>query len=320
MGSFILRRLVLSIPLVIGVTLVTFAIVNFAPGDPVMALINPETAASLGPDWVEQQRKDLGLDKPLVVRYGVWLKALAKGNLGYSTQNRQAIAPQIKARIWPTAKLMGSALVIGLLIAIPVGVLSALKQYSILDYIVTITAFGAIAIPSFFLGLGGIYIFAIRLGWLPTSGMNTLGGRTGVWDSVQHLILPATVLGLGEAAPLIRYVRSSMLEVIRKDYVNVARAKGLSERSVIYRHAFRNALIPLVTVVALGLPRLFGGTVIIEQIFAWPGMGTLMIDSVMAQDFPVILSLNLIIALIIIASNLIADVLYALIDPRIKYT
>lgn len=320
MGQYILRRFLITIPLVIGITLATYVIVNLAPGDPVTALINPESAASLGPEWIAEQRRQLGLDKPLPVRYVLWLREVGRGNLGYSTQDRQPIAQKIRERIWPTLRLMSCALILALLIAVPVGVLSALRQYSFMDYAVTILGFTAIAVPSFFLALSGIYIFAIKLGWLPTAGMYTVGRPQTLWDSLHHLILPATVLGLAEAAPLIRYVRSSMLEVIRQDYVNVARAKGLRESAVIYRHALRNALIPLITVVALSLPRLFGGTVIIEKIFAWPGMGTLAIDAVIARNYPVILAINLIAALLILGSNLLADILYAIIDPRIKYT
>ena len=320
MGQYILRRFLVTVPLVIGITLATYIIVNLAPGDPVTALINPESAASLGPDWIAEQRRQLGLDKPLPVRYVLWLREVARGNLGYSTQDRQPIGQKIRERLWPTMRLMGSALLLAILIAIPVGVLSALRQYSVLDYVVTILGFTAIAVPSFFLALSGIYVFAIKLGWLPTAGMYTVGAPPTLGNAMRHLILPATVLGLAEAAPLIRYVRSSMLEVVRQDYVNVARAKGLREGVVIYRHALRNALIPLITVVALSLPRLFGGTVIIEKIFAWPGMGTLAIDAVVARNYPVILAINLIAALLILGSNLLADILYAVIDPRIKYT
>ncbi len=319
MGQYLLRRLVISIPVLIGITLATYIIVNLAPGDPVTALISPEAAASLGPDWVAQQREQLGLNKPLPVRYVLWVKEIARGNLGYSAQDRQPIAQKIRERLWPTLRLMGTALLIALLIAVPVGIVSALRQYSALDYIVTVAGFAAISVPSFFLGLAGIYLFSLKLGWLPTSGLATVGKPSSFGDSFHHLILPALVLGLAEAAPLIRYVRSSMLEVIRQDYVNVARAKGLREGAVIYRHALRNALIPLVTVVALTLPRLLGGTVIIEQIFQWPGMGTLAITAVKGRDYPVIMAINLIAAVMILASNLIADLLYAVIDPRIKY-
>ena len=205
------------------------------------------------------------------------------------------------------------------MIAVPIGIISALRQYSVLDYVVTILGFAAISIPSFFLALAGIYIFGLKLGWLPTSGMVTIGAEPSLRDALSHLILPASVLGLASAAPLIRYVRSSMLEVVRQDYVGVARAKGLAETAVILRHAARNALIPLITVVALGLPAIVGGTVIIESLFAWPGMGQLAITAVRARDYPLIMALNLIVATMIIASNLLADVLYAVVDPRIKY-
>jgi peptide/nickel transport system permease protein len=210
--------------------------------------------------------------------------------------------------------------ILALCIAIPIGIISALKQYSWIDYIATVFGFAAISIPAFFLALVGIYFFSVRLGWLPTAGMNTVGKSPTLIDSIEHLILPSVVLGLGQAAPLIRYTRSSMLETVRQDYVRVARAKGLSEKAVVYGHALRNALIPLVTVVALNLPQLLGGTVIIEKIFSWPGMGTLAITAVLARDYPVIMAINLIGAIAIVISSLIADLLYAWIDPRIKYS
>ncbi len=320
MGQYLLRRIAITIPVLIGITIATYVIVNLAPGDPVTALISPEAAASLGPDWVAEQREQLGLNKPLPVRYAIWMRELVRGNLGYSTQDRQPVGHKIWLRVGPTLRLMGSALLLSLLISLPVGILSALKQYSLLDYIVTVLGFAAVAIPSFFLGLAGIFIFSIKLGWLPTANMNTVGKSVTVLDSIRHLILPATVLGLAEAAPLIRYIRSSMLEVVRHEYVTVARSKGLPERVVIYRHALRNALIPVVTGVALRLPILLGGTIIVETIFAWPGMGQLAITAVQARDYPVIMAINLIAATMILTSNLTADILYAVIDPRIRYS
>jgi peptide/nickel transport system permease protein len=254
------------------------------------------------------------------VRYVLWLKEVARGNLGFSYKDRQPINQKIRERIGPTLKLMGTALLLSLIIAVPLGVLSAIRQYSFLDYFATVSGFTAISIPSFFLSLAAIYIFALKLNWLPSSGMTTVGQPATFGDGAKHLILPALVLGLAEAAPLIRYTRSSMLEVIRQDYVTTARAKGLREGAVIWRHALRNALIPLVTIIALNLPRLLGGTVIIEAIFAWPGMGTLAITAVQARDYPVIMAINLITAFLILGSNLLADVIYAVIDPRIKYS
>lgn len=319
MGRYILRRLLISIPVLFGITLVTYLIVSLAPGDPVSALVNPEQIAELGPGWLEQQRAELGLDKPVPIRYGLWMKEIAQGNLGFSYTDRQPVADKISERIWPTVKLMLTVQILALLVAVPIGIISAIRQYSLIDYLVTIFGFATISIPAFFLALAAIYVFAIKLQWLPSAGMATLGQPPSYIDSFKHLILPATVLGLGQAAPLIRYTRSSMLETIRQDYVRVARAKGLSERAVIQRHALRNALIPLVTVVALTLPQLLGGTVIIEQIFSWPGMGTLAIKAVRGRDYPTIMAINMIGAVAILISSLIADILYAWIDPRISY-
>lgn len=320
MGRYILRRLLISLPVFFGITLVTYVIVTLAPGDPVSALVDPEQVAALGPGWLEQQRAELGLDRPLPVRYGLWMKEIATGNLGYSYADRQPIADKLAERLWPTIKLMLTVQLLALLIAVPIGVVSAVKQYSFLDYLATVFGFATISIPSFFLALAGIYIFGVRLRWLPTAGMSTVGGPGSILDALHHLILPAAVLGLAQAAPLIRYTRSSMLETVRQDYVRVARAKGLTEGRVITRHALRNALIPLVTVIALSLPNLLGGTVIIEQIFSWPGMGTLAIKAVRQRDYPTIMVINMIGAVAILISSLIADVIYAWIDPRINYS
>lgn len=320
MGRYLLRRLLISVPVLFGITLATFVIVNLAPGDPVSALIDPQQISALGPGWLAQQKKALGLDQPLPVRYGLWLTQVVKGNLGYSYTDRQAVTTKIRQHLWPTIKLMLTAQLIALLIALPVGILAALKQYSVLDYLTTIFSYGTLSIPSFFLALGAIYIFAVKLSWLPTAGMSTVGHPWSFVDAMRHLVLPATILGLAQAAPLIRYVRSSMLETVRQDYVQVARAKGLREGVVITRHALRNALIPLVTVIALDLPRLLSGTVILEQVFAWPGMGTLAITAVLGRDYPTIMAINLISAVMILISNLLADLVYARIDPRIKYS
>ena len=237
MGRYILRRILVSIPVLFGITLVTYLIVSLAPGDPVSALISPEQISELGPGWLEQQRAELGLDKPLPVRYGLWMKEIVQGNLGFSYTDRQPVADKISERIWPTVKLMLTVQIMALMVAVPIGIISAIRQYSLIDYLVTIFGFATISIPAFFLALAAIYVFAIKLQWLPAAGMATLGQPPSYADSIKHLILPATVLGLGQAAPLIRYTRSSMLETIRQDYVRVARAKGLSERAVISRHA-----------------------------------------------------------------------------------
>lgn len=319
MGRYILRRLLISIPVLFGITVVVYLLINLAPGDPITSLIDPGQAVVAGPEWVEAREKELGLDEPLLVRYGIWLREVLQGNFGYSFQDRQPVGEMIQDRLWPTVKLMLAAETIAIVIGIPIGVMSALKQYSIVDYLATIFAFGSSSIPSFFLALGAIYIFSVQLGWLPTAGTSSVGGTSSFLDSLHHLILPATILGLATAPPLVRYARSSVLEAMRQDYVQTARSKGLRERVVIWGHVFRNAAIPLVTIIALDLPALFSGTVIIEQIFSWPGMGSLVITAVRQHDYPIIMAINLMGAVLIIVSNLLADVAYAVIDPRIRY-
>lgn len=320
MGRYLLRRVVISVPVLLGITVATFLMLNLAPGDPINAMINPEEAATLGDEWVQQQREALGLDRPLPVRYVIWLGEAVQGNLGYSYNDRQPVGPKIQERIWPTVKLMLTVQLIALTIAVPIGVISAIRQYSFIDYIATVFGFASISIPSFFLALGAIYVFAVQLRWFPTAGIGPVGEEGSILDSLHHLVLPAVVLGMAQSAPLIRYTRSSMLETIRQDYVRTARAKGLREGAVLIRHGLRNALIPLVTIVALDLPTLLGGTVIIEQVFSWPGMGTLAISAVNGRDYPIIMAITLITGIVILISNLIADVLYAVIDPRIKYS
>jgi peptide/nickel transport system permease protein len=320
MGRYLLQRLLISIPVLLGITVGTYAIISLSPGDPIEALISPEASGLLGPDWVEQQREALGLNKPIPVRYGIWLKEVARGNLGYSFVDRRPIADKMGERVWPTLKLMLTAQLIALAIALPIGILSSIRQYSLLDYLATIGGFVAISVPSFFASLAAIYLFGLRLRWVPTAGMTTVGQPASWLDSLHHLVLPALVLGLAQAAALIRYTRSSMLEVMRQEYVTVARAKGLDERRVVMRHSLRNALLPLVTVVALGFPALLGGTVIVEQIFAWPGMGSLAIAAVRSRDYPVIMAINLVSAVMILVSSIVADVIYAVVDPRIKYS
>ncbi len=320
MGRFILRRLLIAIPVLFGISVATYAMGNLAPGDPVTAMLSPGEMANLGPEWIEQRKEALGLDQPVPVQYALWLKEIAGGNFGYSYQDGQPVTHKIGERIWPTIKLMSVVLLISILIGVPLGILAGIKQYSRIDYLANILGFGAVSIPSFFLGLGLIYVFSVQLGWLPTAGMNTVGETPTFRDSLMHIILPAFTLGLAQAAPLIRYSRAAMLESIHLDYITVARSKGLSEREVILGHALRNVLIPLVTVIAIELPGLVGGAVIIEQVFAWPGMGTLAIGSVFGRDYPTIMGITMIGAVMVVFCNLLADVAYALLDPRIKYS
>ena len=318
MGQYIFRRVLMIFPILLGVTIVIFLLIHFAPGDPVTGMIDP-TVGNISSEEVAAQRAKLGLDKPLPVQYIYWLSRVVKGDLGYSLINGNPVNEMVGERFWPTIKLTILSMIVSVIFGTVVGVISAINQYSVLDYSVTLVSFIAVSIPGFFLALGMIFLFSLKLGWLPTSGMMTLGEDPSLWDSFKHLIMPVTVLGVGTAAPITRYARSSMLEILNNEYVNVARAKGVRESMVIFRHAFPNALIPLITVVGLRIPQLFGGSVIVEQIFHWHGMGTLNIWAVMNQDYTTLMGLNLISAVIILVSNLLTDISYAFVDPRIRY-
>jgi len=319
MGRYFVRRLVISVPVLLFVTMIAFALVNLAPGDPVSSMINPATRAELGPEWVEERQKALGLDKPILYRYGIWLKELLQGNLGYTLVGGQSVAGEIQARIGPTLLLMTSAIVLGTVIGIPLGVLSAIRPNSTTDYILTIFGFLTISMPVFFLGLAAMYLFAVNLQWLPTSGMRTLGVPKSTGDLVRHMILPVSVLALIHIPLVMRYTRAAMIETLRQDYVTTARSKGLRERAVIVAHGFRNALIPLITIIGLSLPELLSGAVITETIFQWPGMGLLAIRAVNARDYPLVLGVILVTAFMVLISNLISDLCYGVADPRIRF-
>ncbi len=318
MTKYILRRLLWSIPVLIGITIIIFLLINLAPGDPVTGMIDP-TLGDFSPELVARERAKLGLDKPLPVQYVLWLGRVVRGDLGYSLINRKPIAELIGRRIGPTLRLTMLALLLSTVVGILIGIISAIKQYSALDYATTFLSFAAVSLPGFFLSLGLIYVFALKLHWLPTSGMFTLGQEPSLRDTLIHLIMPVTVLGVGSAAPLARYARSAMLEVMQQEYVTTARAKGLKDHLVIIRHALPNSLIPLITVIGLRIPGLFGGSVIVEQIFHWEGMGTLNISAVMSQDYTLLMGLNMISAILVLGANLLADIAYALVDPRIRY-
>ena len=318
MGAFILRRIAVAIPVLIGVTLLAYLLVDLAPGDPVTALIDPVTRAELGAEWVELRKEQLGLNDPAPVRYLLWLREIARGNLGYSVISGQSVAEQIGARLGPTVLLMGTSLLLGTVVGVAIGVLSAVRQYSPLDYTATVFGFLAVSTPSFFLGLGLVYLFSVRWRILPSSGMQTLGGDGSSGDLLRHMILPVAVLAAAQAPLIMRYARSTMLEVMHQDYVTTARAKGVQERVVLLGHAFRNALIPLITVVGLSLPELLSGAVITETIFQWPGMGLLAVRAVAARDYPLILGTILVTATMVLVSNLLADLLYGAVDPRIR--
>lgn len=317
MTKYILRRLLISIPLLIGITLIIFILADAMPGDALTAMVTDE--APIAGEILAERRAQLGLDKPLPVRYLIWIGQLVRGNMGYSFITSVPIAQTIAKRVPPTLELMGLSLLFSITVGVILGIISALKQYSVLDYVLTVLGFIGLSIPVFFLGMTLIYIFSLRLDWLPTSGMGTAAADFSLIDNLKHLILPALSLGILRTAVFMRYTRASVLDVLGSDYLRTARAKGLEQKIVILRHALRNALIPIITIIGLNLPVLFGGAVIIETIFQWPGIGLLYITAVNQRDHPMIMGLALVSSIVVLASNLLTDMTYAFADPRIRY-
>jgi peptide/nickel transport system permease protein len=315
MTQYVLRRLLLTLPMLLGISIIAFTFMNLAPGDPVSAMIDPQQGTGFDSAAL---REKLGLNQPLPVRYANWLTEVVHGNFGYSYTTGQPVLRRIGERIPATVELMGVALVLSTVIGCVLGIGSALRRYSVWDYGLTIVTMFWLSVPAYFFALIGLYVFSLKLQVLPTFGIAT-PGSTDPFDHAAHLILPAAVLSLEALAATARYTRSAMLEVLQQDFVTTARAKGLPARLVTLRHAFRNALLPVITVVALRVPVLLGGAVVIESMFQWPGMGTLAILSIQQRDYPVLMGLTLMTASLVLLSNLIADVLYAYVDPRIRY-
>lgn len=319
MFKFIIKRLMGMLPTLFLVTIISYFVIVMAPGDPTEYMISPRTR----PEDRQLMKENLGLNKPIIVQYGIWVKNLVThGDLGYSLVNGRPVMKSIVERIPATLVLMGSAYILSLLISIPLGVISAVKQYSFWDYLLTFLAFVGLSIPSFWLALMSIYIFALKLGWFPTGGISSVYGGgfwIGFFDFLKHLTLPAMVLTVRNLADWTRYLRSSMLEVINEDYIRTARAKGLSEFVVIYKHALKNALLPVITLFGLSLPILVSGAFIIEHIFGWPGMGQLGMNAVFHRDYTILMGDILLSSILVLAGNLLADILYAWADPRIRY-
>jgi peptide/nickel transport system permease protein len=313
-GAYLIRRGLISIVTLIAISMVIFTILFLAPGDPLSGFANNP---NVPPELRQRLRKQMGIDDPLPVQYTRWATQYVKGNWGVSYSSRSSVRDYVVGRLPTTIAIVGSAFLLGLLIAIPVGVLSALKQYSLFDQFATTFAFLGFSLPTFFTGILMIVIFSVKLGWLPFIYDASV---KGVWPHIEQAIMPVTVLGLAGAAALTRFVRASMLEVISQDYVRTARAKGLREQGVIIFHAMRNALIPVVTIVALQIPEIFGGAVVTEQIFRVPGIGSLLITAIESKDVPVVMAVTFGISVLVVLFNIIADVLYAVVDPRIKYS
>jgi peptide/nickel transport system permease protein len=320
MSKYIIRRLLLVIPLALGITFINFAMYNAAPGDPILMLIDPEERYTMTEEQIEYFRHKLGLDQPLPIRYIKWLGRILQGDMGYSSsvEPGHAVSELIWRALPQTIELMVIGLLVSTTVGIGLGVLAALRPYTLLDYGSTVFAFTFMAVPSFFFSMLLIYVFAIKLNLFPTSGIITPEAPPSLWNHLRHLALPAMATSLGFGG-MLRYSRNAMLEVLGQDYVTTARAKGLPEKVVILRHTFKNALLPVVTLITLGLPGLIGGSVIVESIFAWPGMGLLLINAVNFRDYPVMMGGTLISAFLVLFANLLADILYTLVDPRIRY-
>jgi peptide/nickel transport system permease protein len=323
MSRYIFRRLLVAIPTLVAISLVIFTILALAPGDPLSDLaLNP----AVPPEVQQRLRASMGLDDPVPVRYARWVTSLAQGDFGYSFQTRSPVSDLLVQRLPTTILVVGSAYVVAVLIAIPVGVISSVKQYSIFDTVATTLAFIGFSLPTFFTGLLFILLFSVKFGdWglptLPSVYRSTVDGEglEAFWNRIRMMIMPIAVLGMFQAAVLTRYTRAAMLETIHQDYVRTARAKGLSSRVVVFRHALRNALIPVVTIIALGIPTIFTGAVVTEQIFRVPGIGALLITSINNNDTPVVMAITFIFSILVVIFNLIADIMYGILDPRIKY-
>lgn len=293
-----------------------FLFVELAPGDAVDALMPPESMTT--PEAKAAMRERLGLNDPAPIRYVRWLGRAVQGNMGYSLTSRKPVVDIIMARLPKTLLLVSAAMVFSIIVGILTGIISAIKQYSFIDYLVTFFSFFWLSIPGFFLSLLVIYIFAVRLDWFPVFGASSPGAKNPTLDRLHHLVLPATVLGLELAAMLTRYTRASLVEVLRADYMRTARAKGLTEWMVIIAHGLKNALIPIITVIAFRLPYLISGAVVIETVFQWPGLGLLMLDAANHKDYPLILGITMAVTILVVFSSFIADVAYSLVDPRIR--
>ncbi|MDI6600621.1 MAG: ABC transporter permease [Thermoanaerobacteraceae bacterium] len=318
MRQYITRRLIQMIPILIGISILLFFILQLAPGDIFSTMMNPHMTAEMK----EELRHQLHLDQPAYIQYFYWVQGVLKGDFGDSFYFKQPVTRVINTYIWNSFLLSLVSFILSVIISIPIGVISATRQYSRFDYFFTVVALIGISIPSFYFGLLLIKWFSVDLKLFPVSGMMTPGvnfvGMEKAADILYHMALPCIVLTLSSVAGLMRYTRSSMLEVIRQDYIKTARAKGLRERVVIYKHALRNAMIPVITIFGMWLPGLFSGAIITESIFNWPGIGPIELLAVNNRDYPLLMGINLILALLTLLGNLIADITYALVDPRIR--
>jgi peptide/nickel transport system permease protein len=317
MSQYLARRLLQMVPLLIGISIIMFALIQSAPGGPEAMFL--ESGRFINPQLIESYRHRLGLDQPIYIQYFKWLGAALTGDFGYSFSDVRPVSAMIVERLPATLELMLTAFIMAALIAIPLGIFRAVRQHSLLDYIGTTFSFLGIAMPVFWFGLILQLIFSVKLGLLPTSGRETVG-ETSFVDSVRHLILPGIVLALLYIAGWSRYMRASLLSILRKEFMLTARSKGLKERDIIWTHGLKNALIPVVSVMALDLSGLFSGAVITETVFSWPGIGRLFIQSTFSRDYPLMMGILMMGSFMVVFFNLVADLVYAWLDPRITYT
>ncbi|ANH08351.1 ABC transporter permease [Shinella yambaruensis] len=317
MLRYCLHRLLVGLAMLLALTVLIFTLLQLTPGDPIDAYIDPNVAMTK--EAMDALRARLGLDQPLPVQYLAWLSQAAQGNLGHSLQRfNETVSGLILSRIGPTLLLMGAGLSIAIVIGIASGILSAVRRNTVPDYSLSVLALLGISSPAFLTALLGLYVFSVRLKWTPSGGMLTPATDFSVGDLLHHLILPATVLSIGHAALIMRYMRASMLEVLNQDYVRTARAKGVREFWVVTKHALRNALLPVVTLIGSTIGLAVGGAIFVESVFNWPGMGLLLISAVETRDYPVIMGATLVIGACVIVVNILTDLAYAVIDPRIK--
>jgi len=324
LGAYIIRRILLVIPTFFIATVIIFSLIHFAPGDPIK-LMFAESGHPVSPEIVEQVRKRLALDQPLYVQYLIWIGKMLSGDLGisYGVAFGRPVLSLITERIWVTVALMGAAEAISIVFAVALGVIAAAKQYSVIDNVSSVSALIGYSMPTFWTGLVSIMVFAVWLGVLPSFGIVTHGVELGATertiDFARHLILPVIVVSFVYTAYLFRLVRSNMLEVLRQDYITTARAKGVGERTVIYKHALRNTLLPTVTFIGLSIGFILSGAVVVETVFSIPGLGSLFIEFALKRDYPALMGLSVMITVMVLLANLCADIAYSLMDPRIRY-
>jgi len=316
-GAYLVRRVLVSVLVLVLVSIGIFWLFRLAPGDPVEMMLPPQNRGPGSEAFIAAKRAELGLDKPVWVQYFTWLGNAVTGDLGYSLDSGRPVGGLLGERVGPTVYLMGLSLLLALVMAVPLGLLAAVRKGRFADYAASVVSLGAVCTPPFFLAILGIYVFSLKFGLLPSAGMSTPGAYS-VGDSLLHLLMPLVILAFSQAGQFTRYVRSSVIAELHADYVRTAEAKGVSATGVVTRHVLRNALIPVITIVALSLPNVLAGAVVIETVFAWPGMGQLAIASFQGRDYPVIIGFALFFSIMVLLSNLVADLLYTLVDPRVS--